>query len=69
MLAWLDSRSMVRILMKIRFILLQIIHGRVTIEDKQLLQEKIEQVDPCNIFIQIGGGVQERLGLFLAVKS
>ena len=34
------------------------------IEDKQLLQ-KIEQVDPSNIFIQIGGGVQERLGLFL----
>jgi N-acetylglucosaminyldiphosphoundecaprenol N-acetyl-beta-D-mannosaminyltransferase len=38
-----------------------------TIEDIQL-QEKIEQVDPCNIFIQIGGGVQERLGLFLQSK-
>ena len=37
------------------------------IEDKKLLQ-KIEQVDPSNIFIQIGGGVQERLGLFLQSK-
>ena len=30
-----------------------------------LLQQKIEQFEPSNVFIQIGGGVQERLGLFI----
>ena len=62
-LTWLRNRYGIRI--SEEFVYVAPMYSRKgEIIDNRLL-ERIEELRPQNLFVQLGGGVQERLGLYL----